>query len=345
MKRNYAADLLKSILLISVFICHISGMLTSEIIVQIVGAAAGIGMEIFFILSGFFTAAKYANRELPAEQKYISYELLKFYPEHFIGYVFCLGLVFLNYITGIEVVDRCSILKQTLVNLTLTQSWTPNQNYVYSFNGVTWFLSSLFFCYILAIPFMKILKCVKKYSFAILGMIILLRYIYVAVFSWSGIDGSFCYINIFPPYRFLEFACGMCMGKIYSDKGERIKNNVVQLIGIVMFGLAFLTNLFISNIQIFIVIELFLIYVVTFFEGVVDKIGELKPVRFFSKISLSFFIFHQIAIKYITWILGKMGVDMLKNRGIMIVFILGVAILLSYFMNLICTLFRRKIGR
>lgn len=53
MKRNYAADLLKSILLISVFICHISGMLISETTIQIVGAAAGIGMEIFFVLSGF----------------------------------------------------------------------------------------------------------------------------------------------------------------------------------------------------------------------------------------------------------------------------------------------------
>lgn len=156
--RIYSADILRISLLLIVFLCHTTFLITSEKLVLLIGNATGYALELFFILSGFFVSANYINRNDLSFRGFIGHELKKFYPEHVLGYFACLLLTLRSLHYYGYAIPWVSLLKQTFVNLFLLQSYTPMEEYVYSFNGVTWFLSSLFFCYVLTVPVLKLLK-------------------------------------------------------------------------------------------------------------------------------------------------------------------------------------------
>ncbi len=344
--RIYSADVLRVLLLLIVFLCHTTFLMTSDKMIFLIGNATGYALELFFILSGFFVSANYINRNELSFRGFIGHELKKFYPEHVLGYLACLLLTLRSLHYYGYAIPWISLLKQTLVNLFLLQSYTPMEEYVYSFNGVTWFLSSLFFCYALTVPVLKLLKNgVGRRSVTIIFLLfgtVLLRTLYVNIFNFFGVQGGFCYTNVFPPYRFLEYFCGMCLGALYTNGGRQI-NSWIQVFGILGFILSFLIHTYIQNMgPMFLIAELFLIYSLFFFEGIIDKIGSSTVIMNLSNITLTFFIFHQIVIKYIRWIFERFSLDFLDYRRLLWCSILALSIAMSYFIRCVCNRFRHR---
>lgn len=343
MKRNYAGDVLRNFLIIIVFLCHSSFLFSNDEAISLIGTATGWAMEMFFVLSGFFIAIKYMKKNIPTVKEIAIHEWVKIYPEYFIGYIMC---VFLEYWQKHYYGDTGSglqFVKRSLLNLGLLQSWVPNEDYYFSFNGVSWFLSSLFFCYLLSVPAMTFLRKKIDYSFLVLCFTIATRYIYVSVYSFRGLPFGYYFINIFPLYRFFEFFVGMSLGVIYYKNQRKVKKaSIIQMIGILLFSIMFIVCQYIFNLESMnIVIETFVIYVVLFYDGMIDEIGKTLIMRKLANINLQFYLFHQIVIKYFRWFEMRFGIQVHAVFELIILF--GITVVLCVIIKKLSNIVREKI--
>lgn len=306
--RVYSLDILRVLCTLCVFLCHASFLLPSTIN-DYIGALTGFVLELFFILSGFVAAVTWND-----QPKYFQRKLLRVWPLHFAMYLACFVLQYLYSPEAFSFIDS---VKQTVVNLLLLQSWTPNEVYVYSYNGVTWFLSSLFFCYLFTPFAIRIIRKHIEHAGFLVAAIISIRFLYVICFNSFIGEGGFCYTNVFPPYRFLEYALGMTIGTMHRNIGKRSKNSFLQVAGAACFLLVFVLlkrNGEIWNVsKMLIFFELFLVYTLAFYEGVLDVIAKWKPIQYLNKISLPFFLAHQVVIKYVRYFAGKIAVDLTNH--------------------------------
>ena len=106
-------------------------------------AGGDCGVSFFFILSGFVLSLGYGSRIREGTFSYgrfMQRRLWKIYPLHLLCLLFFL------------VASRSDFDLTVLFNALLLQSWVPDPNYYFSCNSVSWFLSSLLFCY-LVFPF------------------------------------------------------------------------------------------------------------------------------------------------------------------------------------------------
>lgn len=287
-KRVNALDSVRAGLTVTIFLCHCSYILPDKIN-RYIGSLTGFVLEMFFILSGFLAVVSCNEKQLVPTRELK--KIAKIWPLHFLMY---LATFFLQLIQSSFRISLADTVKQTVVNLCLLQSWTPNEAYVYSYNGVTWFLSSLFFCYLLTPFTMRLLKKESRERMAfVLFLTLILRFLYTAYFNHFVGVGGFCYVNVFPPYRFSEYFAGMVLGEIYINTGMRIKSSGVQISGFVLFFLAFFICLWDGSIwtvdPLFICIELFMLYTLIFYEGIFDWISNWSIVHLISKHSLCVF--------------------------------------------------------
>lgn len=290
-KHVNALDSVRVGLTVTIFLCHCSYILPDKIN-HYIGALTGFALEMFFILSGFLAVVSYNEKQLVSTRKFLVKKLAKIWPLHFLMY---LATFFLQLIQSSFRISLTDTVKQTVANLCLLQSWTPNEAYVYSYNGVTWFLSSVFFCYLLTPFTIRLLKRESRDRMAfVLFLTLMLRFLYTAYFNHFVGVGGFCYVNVFPPYRFSEYFAGMVLGEIYMKTGTRMKSNGVQISGFVLFFLAFFICLWNGTIwtvnSLFICIELFMLYTLIFYEGIFDWISNRGIVCLISKHALSVYL-------------------------------------------------------
>ncbi len=317
-QRLATVDLIRVGLIFIIFLCHTS-KITPELVSRYASSFTQFALEIFFIISGFCTYISVCNKKLSATA-YIKGKVKKLFPLHFLMFLACLLLQVLQLVSIGQPVPVWDYIKQTVVNLLFLQSWTPNEAYVYSFNGVTWFLSSIMFCYLLT-PFVA--PKIKKYSdrvWFMLAAIILLRYLYVAAFSYFIGQGGFCYTNVFPPYRFFEYSIGMVLGAAYVKASEKgiPTSSFCQLFGTALFVLIFVIDMFRGGVynceRLYIVFECFFIYSVSFYNGILTKISSAKIVTVASGASFAFYLIHQPVIKTVYFLAQRNGIDVVSHK-------------------------------
>lgn len=194
------------------------------------------------------------------------------------------------------------------IELLLIQSFF-NGSFSILHNGGTWFISCIFFCYLL-FPFLKnILTQIRKYRkfiFLIIYCICAISPIITHVFKLSGI-----YAN--PFFRLLEFILGMITASIFLD-GNKTKNKYFVFGVIVNFIILFVTISLLVDKKIainnyvaynFISIPTFvlLLYcVVSIKNNLLIKVASTQIVQYLSKLSYAFFLaqfFTWAPIKYV----------------------------------------------
>ena len=103
-------------------------------------AGGDCGVAFFFLLSGFTMSMGYGRSIADGSfrfSRYLKRRLLKVYPLHLL----CLFLFLALF--------RPTLDGTLPINALLLQSWIPDSAYYFSYNGVSWFLSSLLFSYLL----------------------------------------------------------------------------------------------------------------------------------------------------------------------------------------------------
>ena len=136
-------------------------------------AGGDCGVSFFFILSGFVLSLGYGSRIREGTfcyGRFMLRRLRKIYPLHLLCLLFFL------------VVSRSDFDLTVLLNELLLQSWVPDPNYYFSCNSVSWFLSSLLFCYLVFPPCLSADVCMAHAG----GLFCLLA----GVFRGSGGEGK-----------------------------------------------------------------------------------------------------------------------------------------------------------
>lgn len=263
------------------------------------------GVEIFFVLSGYLMAFHYGSKMVEASWRaslrYMLKKLKKFYVLHLTTFcVMALYLVYQKVFTGASYSHGIyGFIRDAVLNLTLLKSWYfPS---AFSFNGVSWFLSSILFIYFL---FPKTVAFFKTKDFHELGFAfcisLLVKVILDTWFYKNGLylyHGFSAYTN--PLYRYLDFLLGYLGCLFLFNLQKKDFSSSTTLFQTVTLGLYLVCCYFFDKVWTpapFILLTILLIYIFSLSGGIFDQIFGNKVMIHLGDLSLELFMIHQVLI-------------------------------------------------
>ena len=245
-------------------------------------AGGDCGVAFFFMLSGFVCSLGYGHRLREGTFNYGSFiwkRFRKLYPLHLLCLLFYL------------VVSHSPLDLKVLLNILLLQSWVPDADWYFSCNSVSWFLSSLLFCYLV---FPWAYRHLSKY----LTLAIFIAYI--VVYWLTPYDRVNAVLYVFPAVRFVDFYIGMLLSRLYEEKGKLsfygwIEPLLVAVLLVTLFVYPF-TDAKLRNAPLY---WLVLIPLILFFaqeKGIVSRLLKTKSMLFLGSLTMPLFLTHQMLI-------------------------------------------------
>lgn len=277
----------------------------------------------FFMLSGFGLMMSAINRgksEISSFKECINFginHVRKIYPVYIATIIVGLLLLILSKIkagkSAIEILF--STLIKLAVNIPLFQSATGMMAFTHAFNGVSWFLSSLFCIYIVApnvIYFLR--KHIHSVAGNLLSIFVCIFMSILLAFLFGKIEARFPsrvdYLVYASPYRRIFYVIpGMCLALIYSE----IKNKAEKLplwfwnfaeifvILICVFYHIFRVSIFkseYSKYAIDMILCALLVFVVSFNKGVFSKLFSTSIFQTLGQMAMFIFLIHYPIIIY-----------------------------------------------
>lgn len=157
------------------------------------------GMVFFFIMSGFALSLHHDVRSLKdfSYGKYLRNRFAKLYPLHLL-----LTLAMACYL-GVD----CKFW----VNVFLLQSWFTDKTMWFSYNGPSWFMSSLVFCYLFYSLFnywsYKLKPVVMLSALTVATVMLMVSYYFISP------DIRHWFFYLFPPARLIPFGLGVVLAR------------------------------------------------------------------------------------------------------------------------------------
>lgn len=180
-----------------------------------------LAVSFFFVLSGFILTYNYRNLRGRAEvQRFYEARIARIWPVHFLSF----GLVLLLIPKGLWTASAATsqIAGITLSNLALLHAWAPFFGYFFSYNGVSWSISTELFFYV-AFPWLiQNWTQTWHYKSAIVLLIAVSALTLSTLQSVPGIDeqhpmqlSSIGIGYISPIVRIVEFLMGIWTAKLF----------------------------------------------------------------------------------------------------------------------------------
>lgn len=295
-----------------------------------------IGVSFFFLLSGFILAYNYKESLLTKTQSRHSFFVARFariYPLHILCFLFALPF-------GIDSISNTGdLIKNIILNITLTQSFSFNPETIFSFNSPSWSISNEMFFYIL-FPFLLYpITYLTKHRFRYISLLIFISIIPLLIFYISKSECDFFdqlfYIN--PFMRIFDFILGILVFNLYENIKNKRYISSVNFTYLEIFSLAILLLFLLFSPHIpqgyrfscyyWLPISL-LILTFSFQKGVISSLLSHKKLIFLGEISFGFYMIHLLVIRYLYLIFDPY----LKNNyiaGIMIIIALSLTLLFS----------------
>lgn len=259
--------------------------------------------EFFFVSSGFLVMYNYYYKEIPFSwTSSISYYLTKvgkMWPLHFLGFI-AAAILKRNY--------SLEMLYKGVLNLFCIQSWSAKVDVSMSYNGVSWYLSCLLFCYFMTPFLVNVLRKAKhKGIFFLITFIIRFFIEFVVNTTSDTVLNVFLHTN--PFVRLLEFTMGMfmaialiqeknsCKGKIFGTVIESL-----SLILIVVVACFFGNDLYRA---IYVLLFCLLVYIIGGERGYLSRILSNKLFLTAAKFQFEFYMIHQIVIGLVEGLMYK----------------------------------------
>lgn len=245
-------------------------------------AGGDCGVAFFFMLSGFMVSFGYGRQVREGSFRYagfLSRRIRKLYPLHILCLVFFL------------LVSGSAIDFPVVMNALLLQSWVPDSTVYFSCNSVSWFLSSLFFCYIL---FPLAYRWVSAYG---LGVVLVLYTIVCILTPYDKVN-AILYVN--PLVRFVDFYIGMVLCRLYTN-GYHISHAgilEVLLVVVLMVLLAIypVVDAKFRNAPMYWLVLAPLILVFAKEQGIVSSLLRRRPMLMLASLSMPVYMVHQMTI-------------------------------------------------
>lgn len=245
-------------------------------------AGGDCGVAFFFMLSGFVVSMGYGRQIQEGSFHYgrfLRKRFWKLYPLHLLCLLFWL------------VVSQSVIDGRVVLNLFLLQSWIPDNEYYFSCNSVSWFLSCLLFCYLL---FPWAYKHVSKGWTA--G--VLATYVMVCLLTPYEDVNAILYVN--PLVRFVDFYIGVVLCRIY-EKGYSL-SGAAWIEWFLFIILALLLAVYpyadekLRNAPLYWLVLVPVILVFSKEQGPLSRLLKTRPLLMLASLSMPIFMTHQMLI-------------------------------------------------
>ena len=276
-----------------------------------------VGVGFFYLLSGFILAYVYSHKlasgSARAIKKFYIARIAKIYPTHVLTLIAAIPLSIGAMQAWFPVHTKWHFLQLLGVNLTLTQSYFPTNMINFSFNGVAWSISVEMLFYIL---FPLIIYLLARYA----SKMSLIRLGFLAALVWLVLIVSLAPIPsfvddwklyIFPLVRLPEFIVGVILGMIYvkqqSTGGKWIASKkratLLETASLGALAAGILASPYVPQSLHFAAWLLpFLAVVIFIFSqqcGFLSNVLSHKLLVYLGEISFSFYMVHQLVIRYI----------------------------------------------
>lgn len=264
--------------------------------------------EFLFVVSGFLVGYNYYYKGMDGTWdqsiNYAKGKLIKFWPLHFVTFI--MALIF-NVITiqGFLTYDNAI---SAVLNVLLLHAWGNTPDVYFSYNGASWFLSALIFCYFLAPLMLKAIKNIKVSS-VLFFVIAFVRY--ALEFVNDYFPGAYWDLRMHtsPLVRSLEFFLGMLMVPVCMYLKEKYESKKIlvtlwEILALLLTVAIAITKNEVWPRSLFVFVSALLVFVYSFDAGLLSKFFSTKIFRLFGGIQFEFYIFHQIVIVILSGILS-----------------------------------------
>ena len=161
----------------------------------------------FFMISGFYTVNLKQDIKF---SKYLKQKIIRIYPLHLLILFMMLLLRILQHEFDFYSLKNIVTL---VMNACLLQTWSFDLSVATSFNTVSWFLSSLLFCYVVSYWLLKWMNGSEtKWQYLYLLSVLLLFFKVFMAIHHSTDDVGYYYCYLFPLAGLTDFMLGMIIG-------------------------------------------------------------------------------------------------------------------------------------
>lgn len=295
-----------------IFLCHIPFFNTY--------IGGGIGVEMFFVLSGFVMTLGHGGNE--KFLIFLTKRLNRLYPLYFITLI--LGLLYMTLVLDYDWIRSVAKLP---IYLLCAQTLTP----IFSatgFNSPSWYVATLIWIYV----FFHFLKRLKNVNLG--GVMFMYVTILISIQPIINEYDLGTWLYYFSPYtRVLDFMLGVMTARIYichplniSSKWTMTYLEAIALIAFV-FCVIFEDKFhFILEAGVLLSI---VFYIFSIQRGYISAFLRIPVFRYLSKFTYSFYLVHYLVIMTMTKLLNPTPGFSLHNFGI-IISMLSISIILSF---------------
>ncbi len=277
----------------------------------------------FFILSGFHIALTWKDKIEGNEKTFMLKRISKIFPLHVL-------ITLIYVVLGINLVSLWAIP----FHFTLTQSLIPFWEINFTLNTPSWFLSSLFICYLCTPLLLNFARLnVRKFIFIYFSALTFYLIFLCLVDGHIGLRWI-AYIN--PVVRLFDYSLGIILGLLW-DKGYLVgRNDLTKYASIFEIGALLLFFLVMrcepivklnSYTALRYPIVLLLIIVFTLNKGYISRILSNKLFNWIGSLSMSIYMIQGI-ILYFVHLLPCMDIS------ITVILVYGLILLFSYFTSI-----------
>ena len=254
--------------------------------------------DFLFIASGFLVGYNGYYKTIPMtwneSARYVGRKLASFWPLHLLtmlAVMFCSTNPILSWKNLID----------AGINLLLLQAWSPKTHF--SFNGASWFLSALMFCYFLAPPLQALSKKSRTAIPVLIAAFLVRLLIELIMVNYPNQDWTFS-LHSCPVVRALEFTMGAMMVAPFMKTRESLhgksmfwRMSLLELAA--LGGISWLAMRYngIWQRSFYLLPFCVLVFVYAFDRGLISKLLASAPFKCLSSIQFEFYILHQAVIK------------------------------------------------
>lgn len=269
-------------------------------------------MELFFMISGFGIVLGYQNRinstpnKLSEWCKFVWKKVKKIYPLHITMLLVSILYLAIQIVFNGYVLEIKTAVISFVAQLTLCLGWIPVISYYTLFNPAVWFLTSLLFCYFLAIPSLHYLKKMKDYR-----VITILLIVFKTAVSLLPLDMYWFFR--WPVLRFTDFFLGMLAAEFYLHSKEVKKPERAQVIATlglivsVLLSCPYYTGMKYIYPNAFLGISCFFFLRYIPYDGMIERFLGNRILVWFGNLGLELFLIHPVVIHFLWGFWGMIG--------------------------------------
>ena len=327
------------------------------------------GVSVFFILSGFLMSYNYADRKLEfgvlQSLKFSLSKIKRLYLLHVLMTIIAIPyqLYITNNIKELKTIG--DLLAKLFLNLTLLQTWIPYMSWYGSFNGVSWFLSVLMFCYFLFPIILHLLWKVNKslvYIIMVIVYTIQMLFAYCTrnlIFDAGEFWGNYYFAYTFTIFRLGDFIIGASLGMLFLNRKENDPRESVYatIMECISFGLIILSAIIYERkigilgstwfrlTLLWIPITCLLVYICGLQKGFFTKLFLKRILILFGNKTNSYFLIHNLVIVYVCLIVSHFFQINYIIYCILAIINLGIIIFSEIIFTKIKTCFINKVSK